>query len=1307
MKSKLRLKYKILIFMIFVVLITSIPFSIIHINSEKKALFSKIDSKLLSVAKSVSYILPENYHDRIRGPNSVSRNEYLKIIDRYNKLCLNLGLEYIWSLMKMNDQIVFTSSTSTDKKVENGKHALFFDVHSNPAAYEKAFETMKVEYRINEDEWGYIRMVLVPFLDSHGRPHLFGASMKVTDIDPLMKNTILKAALISFIVCFIGGGLSFLLASSISVPIEKLTKFAEDMTKGKPDYSIDIKGSFELESLSKSFDYMNGAVHQTISKLDLKNTELEKGIKERKKAEEKLRRSEERYREIIEGTENLITEVDDHGKFIFVNEASRKVFGLSPKECVGLLAFDFIHPDDREHTQQHFARWIEDRKSKASFENRQISCNGRIRNMLWSIKINYDAEGKVLSLKSIARDITKRKKAEEQLQKSEQYLASLFKTVPTGISVHKNRIFTMLNDRICEMTGYSSEELLGRTTRLLYFSDEDYEKFGENMYRQINAKGFATQETFLQRKDGRNIHVLINSARLPSKRKEPIMIHSILDITERKKAEAATKREKLFSEALLDNLPGFFYMFNKKGELIRWNKTLEKISGHNSEELDRRYVLDWFKKEDKQQINEYFRQVFIQGHIRFEANLLTQPGKTIPADFVSSVFDMDGEKFLIGIGFDISESIKIRRELERYKTHLEELVEQRTGELAQSEEKYRSILENMEEGYYESDLAGNYTFVNDSFCSIIGYPQSEVIGMNYKKSIILKERNRIFKSFNNVYKTGQPEKILDYEIKTKDGQKKVLETSASLKIDTLKQPIGFWGVTRDITDRMRVEEELRVAKESAEAANQAKSEFLANMSHEIRTPLNAVTGFSELLSSLVKDKKQRSYLEAIKSSGRSLLQLINDILDLSKIEAGKLTIQNSPANLESIINEIRQIFTLQLMEKKVQFILEMDRNIPSVISLDKIRLRQVLLNIIGNAVKFTEQGHIKVSAKKVENQKGGRTFDIKILIEDTGLGIAKDEINHIFDSFRQQSNQDISKYGGTGLGLSISRRLIELMNGQIDAQSIEGKGSIFNITIKDVKSYHTEDPILDETTDYHKNIRFEGGKVLIVDDIKSNEHLLRELLTQVNLMVLTAKNGRDAIKKSAEWLPHVILMDIRMPVMDGFEATRLIKKNKSTEKIPIVAVTASSSTLERSEIIQKGFDGFLSKPVKFDELFSELSKYLKIIKTDDCILTPGEIENFQLDSKNIANLEKTLEIIESRIMDQWMKFQNKQPMKKVRQFGKEVEDLGLKNNINLLSTYGRCLYQYTDNFDVKNMKISINDFPKLVDKLKRIKGELQ
>ncbi len=388
--------------------------------------------------------------------------------------------------------------------------------------------------------------------------------------------------------------------------------------------------------------------------------------------------------------------------------------------------------------------------------------------------------------------------------------------------------------------------------------------------------------------------------------------------------------------------------------------------------------------------------------------------------------------------------------------------------------------------------------------------------------------------------------------------------------------------------------ELEKSKDAAEAATRAKSEFIACMSHEIRTPMNAIIGFSTLLEPLLTDKVQKSYLNTVQVAGKSLLTLINDILDLSKIEAGRLKIQYEAINPQVIFEEIKQIFVPEVTKKNINFVVDIKKKLSPVLLLDEIRLRQVLFNLIGNAIKFTENGEIKFSIHQIDKEEEHQV-DLIISITDTGIGIPEDQHEKIFELFEQQESINTRKYGGTGLGLAITKRLVEMMNGQISVQSTVGEGSVFKIILRDIQVPIIEkaETVAPEQTFNLKTMFFEKVHILVVDDVKFNRILIKEYLVQVNLDVIEAENGREALIVTEKSHPALILMDIRMPEMDGYEATRKLKENPSTKDIPVIALTASVAPETIKNIMTLGFDGYLSKPVSSHNILKELSRYLK------------------------------------------------------------------------------------------------------------------
>jgi len=554
----------------------------------------------------------------------------------------------------------------------------------------------------------------------------------------------------------------------------------------------------------------------------------------------------------------------------------------------------------------------------------------------------------------------------------------------------------------------------------------------------------------------------------------------------------------------------------------------------------------------------------------------------------------------------------------------------------------RSLIEASRDPLFTISPKGKITDINDASINITEVTRDKLIGTDFFEYFT--EPGKARDIYKQVFKEGF---VADFPLTIRDGKLTDVLFNGSVYKDKYGKVLGVVVVARDITDHKRIEKELNRSKAFAELATRraerarhkaeratliaqdavkAKQQFLSNMSHEIRTPMNAIIGFTKVLLRTDLSAKQNEYLSAIRISGEALTVLINDILDLAKVEAGKMVFEKIPFNMVTSISAMIHLFETKIQEKNLRLIKKFDNKIPGILVGDPVRLHQIVLNLVSNAIKFTKEGEIKVNVRLLKEYEENVTLEFSIA--DTGIGISKNRIKHIFENFQQASSETARLYGGTGLGLAISKQLVESQGGTISVKSKLGEGSVFSFIMPFAK---TTDKILSEkeVKEFYTEIR--KIRVLVVEDISLNQLLMKTLLDDFGYENDIAADGQIAIQKMQKNDYDIILMDLHMPVMNGFEASEYIR-NKMHSHIPIIALTADVTTSDLKKCKAVGMNDYLIKPLDEKLLRRKIIDLVKdpvLIQDEDLhIYKPKCIDLTYLVKRTKANPGLMMEMIE-------------------------------------------------------------------------------
>jgi PAS domain S-box-containing protein len=652
------------------------------------------------------------------------------------------------------------------------------------------------------------------------------------------------------------------------------------------------------------------------------------------------------------------------------------------------------------------------------------------------------------------------------------------------------------------------------------------------------------------------------------------------DITHRRQAEEGLRESERRLSSLIDLMPDIAFVIDANGVVVAWNRATESLTGVKAEEMlgkgnyeyaipfygERRPILIDLVKTPQEELERSYQGLERSGQVLIgEAILQVRGRETYLQGRARAITGLRGEYLgAIEILHDLTELKRVEHALR------------------DSEQRLRRILETTGEGFWMIDDDSVTTAVNDAMCATLGRPREEILGISIF-DFVNDENAAVFREEVKRRALGHGGA---YEIRLKrpDGSLIPCIFHANPLFDDSGRKTGAFAMVTNIS-------ELKEAEEAAEAASRAKSTFLANMSHEIRTPMNAILGFTQLLQrdpSL--NAEQRASLNTIGRSGEHLLALINDILEMSKIEAGRTTVNPVGFDLHALIDDLAMMFKIRTDEKNLLFLVEKPDDLPRFILADVGKLRQVLINLLGNAVKFTTQGGITLRVTSTKH--GSIALRLITEVEDTGAGIAPEDLGKVFEYF-EQAGAGAASEGGTGLGLAISREYVRLMGGDISVTSQPRKGTLFHFEI-DARELAGEQ--IKPPPRRRRVLGLRPGqpafRILLVDDKEENRHFLRALLQAAGFTTREAVNGLEAVKLFEEWQPHLILMDVRMPVMDGYEATRLIKATEKGRHTPVIAVSASVFYENREQILRTGADDFIGKPYREDDLFQKLADWL-------------------------------------------------------------------------------------------------------------------
>ena len=847
-------------------------------------------------------------------------------------------------------------------------------------------------------------------------------------------------------------------------------------------------------------------------------------------------------------------------------------------------------------------------------------------------KLTTSIEGSLFHAKSV-HESKIRQQTEIQLREKNYLYRKLVEGLDEGmVIVDKHFKISYANPQFLVKTGYSFEELVGKNPIDIFHYKNDQERIVKHREKLIKGKKNIFESKFII-KDGSFLQVHISSTPLFDDNQNYYgSVNLFLDITERKKMEENLKESEERTRLIIDSALDGVIIINTQGIVTHWNEQAKGIFGWTESEaigesLSQLIIPENYRDAHERGIKHYLKTG--QGPIlnqRIEITGQHKNGHIFPVELSIQSLKHKNKIFFSAFIRDITESNKAKEEFETTYKRLE------------------TLIINLQSGILLEDENRNIIITNQEFCDIFSIPASPeaLIGMNCSNSAtqsahLLSDPEQFIESIAGVLNDRKTR--IDERIEFADGR--VFERDY-IPIFSNDNYFGHLWQYKNITDKIKYQDELKIAKQTAEEANISKSRFLANTSHEIRTPLNAIYGFSKLLDETEKSKEQKKYISGIKTSSSNLLNVVNDVLDFSKIESGETKLDITACHLPEIINQLFQTFEFRAEEKEIQLSFNIDSNIHPYIFAETAKLNQVFLNLLSNAIKFTQKGWVKFECLLEKSTKDKEI--IRFTVSDTGIGIDKKSQANIFENFKQEDESTTRKYGGTGLGLTISKQLVELMGGEIQVESTKGVGSrfFFNLEFKKAK----QEDVKQKTSNVEIDEELlKGKRVLLVEDNEFNQIIAISMLEKWQIDIDTADNGKIALEKLKNQKYDLILMDKQMPIMDGIQASKIIRQEMKLN-VPIIALTANVLKGVITACKEAGMNDYISKPFEPELLFHKIVTILNLNGNSNFELGKNHSKlKIQVPDRllNLSKLEKMMNNEDEMVKRMLIKFKDLTP----------------------------------------------------------------